>query len=166
MKFEAKYIHELTDNFQKVIVKVQYAYIDRYAKMIDPNSEIDYRIIDCYMPAEAKIDENGYIQIMYETVHNYDVYRSYSVYDKDNCPELFDFYKFDLRATLQMALGLLIGYDDSDGCLKPFLDYMDENGKDVYRKWWTIDQLYNSFMNADGELLKDSKEFENVSCFR
>lgn len=171
-KFKTKYFHKLTNNYQKVIVKMQYADIKRNSEMIDPNlmidpnSEIDYRIIDCYIPAEAKIGDNGYIVIRYETVHNYDLYRSYSIYDKSNCPDLFDFDEFDTRATLLMALGLLVGYDEHDDKLKPFLDYIDEDGKYVYKKWWKLDKLYDSFRNADDELLKDSKEFNNVSCFR
>lgn len=166
MIFIRKYIDDLNENYQKVIVNVQYAHINRGNRMIDQNQKIDYRIIDCFIPAEARLDKNKNIIIKYETCHNYDIYTSYSIYNDSNCPLLYDFYKFDLRSTMLMALGILLGYDEADDCLKPFLEYKDEEGKDFYRKWWTLEPLYDSFKNANGEKLKDSKRIKNISCFR
>lgn len=146
---------DLRYDFQKVIVKVNYAYMKGCNSIMDPNYDVDCRIIDCFIPAEARIDENKNIIIKYKTCHKYDFYTAYYIYDKDNCPELYDFYDFDMKSTMLMALGILLGYDEANDCLKPFLDYTDENGRDVYRKWLSIDPLYDSFRNADGELLKD-----------
>jgi hypothetical protein len=159
-KFTRKQLDKLTDNYQRVVVEVQKAYFrDR--------SSLEYEIIDCYIPAEAKRDESGNIVLMFEKIYDYDVYRAYSVYNTDNCPSLYDFYDFDLRYTLLMSLGVLLGYDKDTDLLKPFVDRYEtiDECKPIYEKWWKIDQLYDVFRNPNGKLLKDviyeKEDFKN-----
>lgn len=101
-----------------------------------------FRIIKCYIPADAWVNEDGNIIIRYTSYpHGHDPYYTHTIYDKSRYPNLYKFNSVDVRSTLLLALGVLLGYDEESDCLRPFLDHVDEAGKNVYEKWTDIPQL-------------------------
>ena len=101
------------------------------------------RLIRCFIPADAWRTEDGKVIICYERHPNgsYDPYFVKYCYDENNMPNLYKLYSIGAFQAIQISLGLLMGYDDKDDCYRPFLNHVDDKGKNVYDMWWDIPQL-------------------------
>ena len=98
------------------------------------------KIYTVYFPAVVWKNDDRMITVEYE--HHptgYDPYLIKYAYCKENMPTLYDLNTFGIREQLSMALGVLYGYDEKDDCLRYFVDYVDDNGKNVPVKWFNIE---------------------------
>lgn len=118
----------------------------------EPGRPVKVQYIKCYIPADAWKDRDGNVIIRYECHPtdkdgnvSYDPYFVYEKWDEHDMPNLYDKFSLDTASALLLALGILLGYDEEQGCMRPFLDYEDENGKDVYLKWKDIPQLKDNW---------------------
>ena len=106
----------------------------------------EQRVVNCYVPADVR--KKGDVIILcyeYYPSGSYDPYWVKYAYNKYNCPPLYEFTSIGVRECLSLSAGVLLGYDDKEDCFRPFLDHVDENGKNVFEKWWDIPQLKDNW---------------------
>lgn len=130
-------LHDKPDGWLKSNMVVE------WGKAYNPSGDLtgNVRLVKCYLPADVWRHENGNVIVRYERHIDHNLYFAYQVYTKDNMPNIYSGMSVGLSEWLLLALGVLLGYDDEEDCLRPFLDYVDENGRNVYVKWTDIPEL-------------------------